>query len=339
MTDTSLILGLPYIQPSQAQKHVTHNEALWVLDTLVQLSVLARDQALPPAGAVDGDRYLVASSGQGDWAGQGDAIAIFEGSSWTFLTPQAGWRAYVVAEGGMVTFDGTGWQSQDLNNLGSLGVNASADTTNRLAVSSDAVLLNHAGSDHQVKVNKATEADTASLLFQNGFSGRAEMGLAGNDDFAIKVSGDGSAWNDALQADADTGILSFPQQPYFMARGDGAWATITTPHTDLVLTNVLTQTGSIYDPSTGIFTAPAAGLYCFLINGFLGNATDGRVAFSLNGATQSGQMQVLQGQMPLSFTAAMELAPGDTVTCRTGNSNDNLTYYQNHTTLSGWKVF
>ena len=38
MTDTTAILGLPYLLPSQAQKHVTHNEALRQLDALVQLS-------------------------------------------------------------------------------------------------------------------------------------------------------------------------------------------------------------------------------------------------------------------------------------------------------------
>jgi hypothetical protein len=49
MSDTSHILGLPYIQPAQAQKHVTHNEVLRVLDALVQLSVEDRDQTAPPA--------------------------------------------------------------------------------------------------------------------------------------------------------------------------------------------------------------------------------------------------------------------------------------------------
>ena len=39
MTDTAN-LALPCIEGSQAQKHVTHNEALRVLDTLVQLAVL-----------------------------------------------------------------------------------------------------------------------------------------------------------------------------------------------------------------------------------------------------------------------------------------------------------
>ncbi len=50
MTDTSAKLSLPYLQPSQAQKHVTHNEALRVLDLVTQLSVLTDDQPAPPGG-------------------------------------------------------------------------------------------------------------------------------------------------------------------------------------------------------------------------------------------------------------------------------------------------
>lgn len=50
MTQTAN-LKLPYILPSQAQKHVTHNEALRLLDGIVQLAVLGRDLTVPPRGA------------------------------------------------------------------------------------------------------------------------------------------------------------------------------------------------------------------------------------------------------------------------------------------------
>jgi hypothetical protein len=65
--------------------------------------------------------------------------------------------------------------------------------TNRQTVSAQATLLNHAGGSHQIKVNKSSATATASLLYQDAFSGRAEIGLAGNDDFSVKVSADGGA--------------------------------------------------------------------------------------------------------------------------------------------------
>jgi hypothetical protein len=103
------------------------------------------------------------------------------------------------------------WGSLNVvQSLPQLGINATADTTNRLAVSAAATLLNHAGAGHQLKINKAAAAQTASLLFQDGFSGRAEMGLAGTDDFSIKVSANGAAWNNALSINRTTGAVTFP---------------------------------------------------------------------------------------------------------------------------------
>ena len=60
MADISPHLLLPFILAAQAQKHVTHNEAIRLLDAIVQLSVLDRDLTVPPASPVDGDRYIVA---------------------------------------------------------------------------------------------------------------------------------------------------------------------------------------------------------------------------------------------------------------------------------------
>ena len=182
MSDLSARLALPYLMPSQAQKHVTHNEALSVLDLVTQLSVLSRTTTTPPAQVEDGDRFIVPNGATGDWAGADTQIAHYDQSTWQFLAPKTGWRAYDQQMATVVAFDGTDWAPLAADQLAQFGVNAQADAVNRLTVSSDAVLLNHAGNGHQVKVNKASDTDTASLLFQTGFSGRAEMGTAGNDD-------------------------------------------------------------------------------------------------------------------------------------------------------------
>jgi len=49
MTEISPNLLLPYIMPSQAQKHVTHNEAVRALDALTQIAVFDRDRMAPPS--------------------------------------------------------------------------------------------------------------------------------------------------------------------------------------------------------------------------------------------------------------------------------------------------
>lgn len=209
MTET-VNLQLPYILPSQAQKHVTHNEALRLLDGIVQLAVLGRDLAVPPAAPADGDRHIVAGGADGDWTGHDGEVAIRAEGGWMFAPPRAGWVAWIAGEERLVVFDGLEWISPAADNLDMLGVNASADDVNRFAVASEASLFDHAGAGHQHKINKAAASDTASVLFQTGYSGRAEMGLAGDDDFRIKVSADGETWREALIVRGTDGSVNLP---------------------------------------------------------------------------------------------------------------------------------
>ncbi|HAE29331.1 MULTISPECIES: DUF2793 domain-containing protein [Hyphomonas] len=76
--DTSPRLAMPYLLPNQAQKHVTHNEALRRLDTMVQLSVANRDLTAPPASPGEGECWLVAAGATGDWAGHETEIAAWQ---------------------------------------------------------------------------------------------------------------------------------------------------------------------------------------------------------------------------------------------------------------------
>ncbi|MFN3578484.1 MAG: DUF2793 domain-containing protein, partial [Tabrizicola sp.] len=213
MPDDTTILSLPLILPAQAQKHVTHNEALVKLDLMVQLAVINRTLTTPPALPAIGDRHIVAPGATGPWVGQAGRIAMFTEAGWQFTQPLPGWQAYVMAESQMAYFNGSTWValSDGPFSVGQLGVSATPDSTNRLTVSSSATLLNHAGSGHQLKLNKAVASDTASLLFQTGFGGRAEMGTTGSDDFSVKVSADGSGWSVALVSDAATGEVTLPQ--------------------------------------------------------------------------------------------------------------------------------
>ena len=102
-------LQLPYIAAAQAQKHVTHNEALRALDAIVQLSVLAEAAAPPAATPSDGDRYLVAASATGAFAGHVGKIAAFQDGAWSFLTPRAGWLAWLEADSALRVFNGSAW--------------------------------------------------------------------------------------------------------------------------------------------------------------------------------------------------------------------------------------
>lgn len=207
MSDTTPILGLPYILPSQAQKHVTHNEAI---DALVQLTVESQTTTTPPAAPSDGQRFIVAAGSSGDWAGHAADVAIWRDGYWTFYTPRAGWQAHIVDEMATSIFDSVSWEAPLLNlqNLPHVGLNAVADTANRLTSAAQGTLLTHDGAGHQLAVNKASGSDTASVVFQNNFSGRAEVELVGDNDLSIKVSADGTSFQSALAIQAASAITT-----------------------------------------------------------------------------------------------------------------------------------
>ncbi|MCB1450092.1 MAG: DUF2793 domain-containing protein [Nitratireductor sp.] len=106
--DNTNRLAMPYLLPSQAQKHVTHNEALAVLDALVQPVVHSPPSNTVPAMPEEGDTYIVGSGPEGQWAGHSGEIAVCQDGAWRFLQPLDGWafrlrntdKSYVQANGG-----------------------------------------------------------------------------------------------------------------------------------------------------------------------------------------------------------------------------------------------
>ena len=107
-------LLLPYVLASQAQKHVSVNEALRLLDGLVQLAVLDRHLTMPPASPADGARYIVASGAGGAWAGWDLNIAYFVDGAWMRLVPRLGWQAWVADEASFLAWNGSVWVSAGL---------------------------------------------------------------------------------------------------------------------------------------------------------------------------------------------------------------------------------
>lgn len=52
----------------------------------------------------------------------------------------------------------------------------------------------------RITLNKQTQTDTASAVFQANWSSRGEIGLCGSNNLAINVSPDGTTWKTALEA-------------------------------------------------------------------------------------------------------------------------------------------
>lgn len=103
------LLDLPLLAAAQAQKHVTVNEALSLLDALTQLTALSRSQTSPPGAPAEGDRYLIPSGATGAWAGADHRIALRQNGGWLLLAPQPGWRLWIADETAGLVYDGAAW--------------------------------------------------------------------------------------------------------------------------------------------------------------------------------------------------------------------------------------
>ncbi|MEL7490841.1 MAG: DUF2793 domain-containing protein [Pseudomonadota bacterium] len=218
--ETSPRLGLSYVLPQQAQKHVTVNESLRRLDALIQLSVRNRQETNAPADPAEGDAYIAAQGASGLWENGDGEIWVFQDASWRNFAPKPGWLVWVEDEQKLIIWTGSAWIEQSgggasggpTQTLDRLGVNTTADANARLAVKTDTALFSHdditpGSGDVRMTCNKAGDANTASIVFQNDFSGRAEIGLTQSDDFSLNMSPDGATFANALVVKKDTGDI------------------------------------------------------------------------------------------------------------------------------------
>lgn len=111
MTDmpTTPRLALPLLAVAQAQKEVTHNEALVLLDALVHAAVVAGPVADPPSEPAEGQCWIVGSSPTGAWTGHVSAVAVWTSGGWRFVAPRQAMRVARLSDGAQLRFDGESW--------------------------------------------------------------------------------------------------------------------------------------------------------------------------------------------------------------------------------------
>jgi hypothetical protein len=186
-------LQLPLLAAAQAQKHVTHNEAIQRLDGLVQLSVKDRDLTSPPGSPSDGDRYIPASGASGDWEDWDQNVAWYVDGVWTKLVPRGGWIAFVEDEALVLIHDGSSW----------IKLPAATETWQVLRAS--AVAVSHTGTT--AKTTLATVTVPGGAMGANGM---------------LRIT---SLWSHTNSANAKTPRVEFGGTEYY---GTAVTATATT---------------------------------------------------------------------------------------------------------------
>ncbi|WP_411037703.1 DUF2793 domain-containing protein [Shinella sp. BYT-45] len=357
MSDATTHLLLPYIRAAQAQKHVTHNEALRLLDGLVQLSVLDRDLTAPPGSPTDGDRYIVGSGATAAWAGWDLNVALWTDGAWLRLPPRTGWRAWVEDEGLLLVYDGSVWVGTtpgELQNMALLGIGTTADAANPFSAKLNAALwtAKTAGEggtgDLFYTMNKEAAGGDLGYVFQTGYVTKALVGLFGSDLFRLAVSADGSAFFDGFIVDNTSGIVDQPRLPRFKAYTNYDNYVAVDTWTKIGINNTDYNDQGAFDAGNNRFVAPVAGTYLFgatllyKVNSSTTARMRGRLV--LNGSTEiRGSFGEISGAHTSEATALWlqtmaSLAQGDTVELQgTFRAADGY-FAADHTSFWGVKV-
>lgn len=205
-------LSITLVEQSQSQKEVTVNAALVALDALINTGIIDKDLDTPPGSPASGDLYIVASGGTGDWTGHDTQIAWFN-QIWQFITPAEGLTFWVNDENALYSFNGSAWvkvvEATDTPQFTRIGIGTAADGTHIINVYGPSILYNSAAGFTQ-QMNKANAGDDLKLLFQQGFTTYAELGLLGDNELSLKTS-DGVTFNLAWKI-RQSGITNFVKE-------------------------------------------------------------------------------------------------------------------------------
>lgn len=343
--------------PSQAQKHVTHNEAIQTLDIVTQLAVLAIYKSAPDALPERGACYILSSDPSGDWAGYPNQIATYENPGWIFITPQAGWTAYDLQTQRHYIFDGTNWAAQTTTQLGNIehfalgtGISDDAPFTAKLNTALwQAVSAEDGGTGSFVHISdKSSERDDLGQILQSGGQTRAVIGLFGSDDFRISVSPDSENFYDAMRVSRHTGAIEQPNLPRFIAYtnynnyiSEGRW-------TKLGMNMADYNNQNCFDAAAGTFVAPMSGTYEFHASVLFKENYTEAVDLSLQLVKQ--ETQVIRGssvyaaapltseRTSLQLTSLVYLDTGERVHVEARLDNADGYLVANETCFSGKKI-
>jgi hypothetical protein len=184
MTDTAN-LGLPLVQPAQAQKHVTVNEALARIDGLAQLTLVSVSETVPPVSPAEGTAYGVPAGAANAWAGQAGHVAVVIGGGWVFVPARTGWRAMVLDAGETAVFDGADWR------LGAVTLSPGGASLNLRSLEMDVALSPGAS------VVTSLAFPARAIVF--GVTGRVTAAISGTaTGWEIGVAGDTARFGTGL---------------------------------------------------------------------------------------------------------------------------------------------
>ncbi len=99
----------PLLSAGQAQKEITHNEALVLIDALVAPVVQSVAPANIPTNPTLGEAWIVGPAPSGAWQGHPHALAIYTEGGWRFVDSYDGFAVWSVANAMIARFSAGSW--------------------------------------------------------------------------------------------------------------------------------------------------------------------------------------------------------------------------------------
>lgn len=190
-------LGLPHILQAQAQKEVTHNQALNKLDVFVMPIVEAISNT-PPTNVAGGNIYIVGTSPEDVFSGHNNDLAQYLGDSWMFYTPIA-WMDVIIKETqSRIIFDGNSWVPYGL---------ITRDSGEYLRVEhwqEDIALAGNSVSTVQVLPDHSSVIAINIIVLED---------ITGVPSFAVGVKDDPSRYGDRISVAKDTTNIGMSYHP------------------------------------------------------------------------------------------------------------------------------
>jgi hypothetical protein len=109
MTEVTSRYGLPMLASGQAQKEVTHNEALLLLDAMAHITIESRNQSVPPTSPQLGQIWLIAAAPTGQWQDRAGQLAVWSSGGWRYIVPNTGMILWSISDGVFIYYDGSLW--------------------------------------------------------------------------------------------------------------------------------------------------------------------------------------------------------------------------------------
>ena len=219
--DHSPRLKLAFIIANQAQKHVSLNESLLRLDSLVQASVISATVVTEPSVAADGDAYILPNGATGPFWSlfPAQSFVRFESATWDAIEFPLGAIVYLASETRYLIRTLQGWDHLEstltsMGPLDRLGIGTHADDYNRLSFKGQAALLSAQSpslggtGNLSLAMNKDAPTNHAQIMWQQGFESRFILGLLGSNDLTLKASVNGQTYFDLWSFNARSGRQS-----------------------------------------------------------------------------------------------------------------------------------